>query len=138
MSNYSSVLIFKGYKVNEIIFKNNDIFKKEKNSFPLDIKIKSSLENNKNEMKVNLITEIYKNAEENNYPFSMTVNITGIFESEDGKADIFYKNAIAIMYPYVRAIVSSYTALANVNPLILPPINVNKLIEEQEKKDDII
>lgn len=138
MSNYSSVLIFKGYKVNEIIFKNNDIFKKEKNSFPLDIKIKSSLENNKNEMKVNLITEIYKNAEENNYPFSMTVNITGIFESEDGKTDIFYKNAIAIMYPYVRAIVSSYTALANVNPLILPPINVNKLIEEQEKKDDII
>ena len=47
-----------------------------------------------------------------------------------------FKNAIAILYPYVRALISTYTANANINPLILPAINVNKLIENSEDKKD--
>lgn len=138
MGEYKSLLIFNGYKVNEVIFNNNDKFKNEKSGIPFDIKIKSNMEKNGQKMNINLITKVYENAIEKNYPFSMTVNITGNFECKEEKPEMFYKNAIAIMYPYIRAIVSTYTALANINPLILPPINVNKLIEEQEKEDDIV
>ena len=100
MKEINSILKFNNYVVNEIRFKNNEIF---------------------------------KDAEKNNYPFEMTVSLTGKFECEGEEPEKFSKNAIAILYPYVRAIVSTYTANANVNALILPAINVNKLIEEDEK-----
>ena len=43
-------------------------------------------------------------------------------------------NAIAILYPYIRSIVSVYTSSINVPPLILPVINVNALIEQLENE----
>ena len=74
-----------------------------------------------------------KNAKENNYPFEMEIEITGYFQIESVSNEIdFEPNAIAILYPYIRAIASTYTASANINPLILPAINVNKLIEDQK------
>jgi len=57
----------------------------------------------------------------NDYPFEIKVKILGIFET----------NVIAILYPYVRAIISTYTAQANVPALILPPINVNSLMKDE-------
>ena len=82
-------------------------------------------------MIVNLSTYIFKNSIENNYPFELEIEITGFFTTTGDAVDRFKANAIAIMYPYVRAIVSTYTALANIPPLILPAINVNALLEQQ-------
>ena len=64
----------------------------------------------------------------------MEVILTGYFTEINNDNNMnFEPNAIAILYPYVRAIVSTYTASANITPLLLPAINVNKLIEEQNK-----
>ncbi len=41
--------------------------------------------------------------------------------------DYFYKNSIAIVFPYLRAFVSSLTVLANVKPMILPILNLGSL-----------
>ena len=41
---------------------------------------------------------------------------------------------MAILFPYIRALVSTFTANANVPPLILPPINVVNLIENVSKE----
>ena len=41
------------------------------------------------------------------------------------------KNTIAIMFPYVRSYISTITSIPNMSPIVLPPINVNKLIEDQ-------
>lgn len=43
------------------------------------------------------------------------------------------KNSIAIMFPYIRSYISSITSIPNMLPIVLPPINVNKLIEDQER-----
>ena len=133
MKEINSILKFNNYVVNEIKFKNNENFKQPNDGVPIkfDIKVNKIIE--KNKMKIILFTEVFKDAEKNNYPFEMTVNLTGKFECEGEEPEKFSKNAIAILYPYVRAIVSTYTANANVNALILPAINVNKLIEEDEK-----
>lgn len=136
MSNYNSILIFKNYIVNKVEYNNNPNFNGDEKGTPINLKIKHIIDINKRSMNVTLITEIFENAEKNNYPFEMNVSITGRFETEEGEPKKFIKNAIAIMYPYIRAIVSTYTASANVPPLILPAINVNKLIEEQEEKKD--
>lgn len=52
------------------------------------------------------------------------------FENIETIADIppfFYRNAIAILFPYIRAFVSSLTAQANITPMILPTYNLGEL-----------
>lgn len=132
MKEYNSVLKFLSYKVNEVTLKTNEEFVEEKEGTPISLSIKPTITIEEKKMNIKLTVEIFKNAKEKNYPFEMIVETTGFFEAEDEKPEKFVKNAIAILYPYVRALVSTYTANANINPLILPAINVNKLIEDQK------
>lgn len=136
MEEYKSVLKFEKYMVNEIYFKYNKNYKETENGIPIKLDINPEVKTSKNNMNVTLICNIFENAEKNNYPFEMNISLTGVFSTIGEKVEIFVKNAIAILFPYVRAIVSTYTANANVAPLILPAINVNKLIEEQNEKKD--
>lgn len=46
----------------------------------------------------------------------------------------FYRNAIAIIFPYLRAFVSTLTVIGNTKPLILPVLNLTGL--EQPFKDN--
>ena len=69
--------------------------------------------------------------ENNDNPF-ITVNCVGTFKFEGVNTieeipSFFYKNAIAILFPYIRGFVSSLTALANITPLILPTYNLGEL-----------
>ena len=41
--------------------------------------------------------------------------------------DYFYANSIAIIFPYIRAFVSTVTLQANVLPLIIPTLNLTNL-----------
>lgn len=41
----------------------------------------------------------------------------------------FYKNSIAIVYPYIRSFVNTLTSLANVKPLMLGLLNLSSLEE---------
>lgn len=135
MENINSVLIFEKYIVDEVYFKVNDLFEQGTEKININVNIIPDVKIEGNSMDVTLITNVFEDAEKNNYPFEMKIKITGKFLTKDeNNLDKFRKNAIDILYPYVRAIVSTYTASANIAPLILPAINVNKLIEDQEKK----
>ena len=133
MEKYQSVLRFIRYEVNEIYFKNNSNFKLNKYGTPIDLKIIPTVDIEDKNMNITLQIVIFEGAEQTNKPFEMKVNITGYFMAEGCNPETLKANAIAILYPYVRAIVSTYTANANITPLILPTINVNKLIEDQEE-----
>ena len=88
-------------------------------------------------MKITLIVDIFKDALKNNYPFEMEVSVTGFFEISDNTGKFnFEPNAIAILYPYVRAIVSNYTINANIGAVVLPAINVNEMLKQEEDKKD--
>ncbi len=133
MEKYKSMLIFQKYVVDKVIFeRNNDYDFNQKAKIEFSINKKTDKIDNK--MTVSINTKIFENAKENNFPFEMEVAITGFFEVENDSKEIdFEPNAVAILYPYIRAIVSTYTASANVSSLILPTINVNKLIKDHEK-----
>lgn len=47
--------------------------------------------------------------------------------SADEIPDYFYPNSIAIVFPYVRAFISSVTLLANIKPMVLPTYNLSSL-----------
>ncbi len=71
-------------------------------------------------------------------PFYINVRIQGFFVlSDEEKAyELMRVNATAIMYPYLRSTVTSLTALANINPIILPTINLVQMFQDsQEKKE---
>lgn len=50
--------------------------------------------------------------------------------------DYFYRNSIAIVFPYLRAFISTLTSVANSKPLILPVMNLSSL-EEPLKKNTV-
>ena len=57
------------------------------------------------------------------------------FENVETKKDIpsyFYKNSIAIIFPYIRAFISTVTLQANIKPLVLPTFNLSSLSEPLE------
>lgn len=41
--------------------------------------------------------------------------------------DFFYPNTIAILFPYIRAYISTVTLQANIRPLVLPTMNLSSL-----------
>jgi preprotein translocase subunit SecB len=87
-----------------------------------------------NELIIKLYTKVFGNSEIKNYPFEIEVAITGYFDISENEGNIdFEPNAIAILYPYIRAIISTYTSSANVMPVILPAINVNAVLKNQKE-----
>ncbi len=44
--------------------------------------------------------------------------------------DYFYPNSIAILFPYIRAFISTLTLQANIPPIVLPTMNLMSLQEE--------
>ena len=47
--------------------------------------------------------------------------------SYDEIPNFFYPNSIAILFPYVRAFVSTLTLQANIKPILLPTLNLSSL-----------
>ena len=57
-------------------------------------------------------------------------------EMGDAKIKDFEANAIAILFPYIRAIISTYTANANVAPVIIPPMNINVYLRKKYSEEN--
>lgn len=136
----NSSLKFVNYIVNNVYFNYNQKQNSEKNwKLTFNFRNVTKINEEKNKMEISLSTDIFKDIED--APFNMSVEIIGFFELE-GIGDIshYESNAIAIMYPYLRAIISTYTSSANVMPIILPAININavlnKNIENQRASKD--
>ena len=130
-----SSLKFLNYIVNKVNYKtNNTEIKKDGWKLNFDIKNTTKVNQEKNKMSIVLNVDIFKGVED--APFYMEIEIIGYFELQ-GEDDItrYEANAIAIMYPYLRAIVSTYTASANIAPVIFPAINVNAMLKRNKEEN---
>lgn len=68
---------------------------------------------------------------DNAEPF-IKVRCVGIFKFEEVTTledvpDFFYRNSIAILFPYMRSYVSMVTNQANIQPVMLPTLNLSSL-----------
>lgn len=70
--------------------------------------------------------------------FELKLEAVGKFKcnSNSLKADIFEKNAISIMFPFIRSEVTLLTSQPNFPSIIMPPINVNALFEKLKADND--
>ena len=56
--------------------------------------------------------------------------------SEQTAEQILKKNTVAIMFPFIRSQVSILTTQPGMIPIVMPPININALVDDmQEPKE---
>ncbi len=71
----------------------------------------------------------------------ITLELYGEFElttnREGDNIEKFLSNAVAIMFPFLRSQISLQTSQPNLKPLLLPAININKLLEDQANKGNV-
>ena len=131
----ANVLHFLGYTVDELTFKLKpaDTVDTEK-SIELLPKLSRKIEKTNDE---NYSISIGVTLDQEDLPFTAQVSMTGRFLLQGIKnpEQTMKVNADAILYPYVRAAISMLTTLANVPPVVLPPVNFVKLFEESAKEE---
>lgn len=72
----------------------------------------------------------------------INVKLKGIFEFDNdidnhSKENFFNINAPAILFPYLRAYVTSLTALSGISPVILPTINLAARANNKDSKTEV-
>lgn len=75
---------------------------------------------------------------DSNNNFKIELSTVGIFsfESEvtiDTLNKLFYMNAPAILFPYIRAYITTLSSLSGITPIIIPTLNLSNLGKELEK-----
>lgn len=124
------IISFDRYEVNKVFFELNSDYYGDEVEIKMDVDSKFQVDESGNTLETQLLLHVFPDAKNNKYPFEMEMQLTGYFTKQEGCDDIrdFQSNALAILFPYARAIVTTYTASANVTPLILPTVNINKVI----------
>ncbi len=64
-----------------------------------------------------------------------------VFENKESLNNLnkfFYLNAPALLFPYIRAYISTLTNLSGFDPINLPTLNMSKLGEDLERNTTII
>ena len=134
-----SVLEFDNYYIDEFVFKKNEKFTQDQNQkIDVDLNFEFNTERNQDNFKRIVTCYIFdKNYVENNKPFYLKLKINGLFsltdydENNRKHEEIIKKNTLAILFPYIRSIISHMTLEMQVGPVQMPPMNINHFFDEQ-------
>ncbi len=88
------------------------------------------------EAEIYRVTLVLKGDKKDEYDFE--ISLTGFFTFSDGaevddhmKETLINNNTIAIMMPYMRSQVSLLTAQPEMDCVVLPPFNINKMVNDE-------
>ena len=132
-----SSLQFEGYKVNHLYFEeNNDCTTTKCNICP-EFKHQINQISDK-DFEVVLGCRIIS-TEENPFPFSTEVIITGNFSIDSDAEDkevLLNENSVAILFPYLRSTLSMLVLNANHKPLVLPTLNIVEVLKRATEEEN--
>lgn len=139
-----SIFIFENYIVNKINFEKNTEFNFNK---PIDldftVNINVAIEDTAPRGRVTLDANVFSEALKEGYPFSLFVSLTGSFAVADNSmtkeqySKFCELNGTAALFPFLRTIIADITKTANLPPLMLPLINVQNLVENQNEEEKL-
>lgn len=124
---YESTLVLKKIEIVESSFRKKDV---DLDGLELGVQVEHKLrEVEKGVFEVLLETTVSDKEEK------VFVNVKGraIFLMQQGNMDILEKNTIAIMFPYIRSYISIMTTQPGMNPIVLPPMNIVAMVNDQKK-----
>lgn len=129
-------LTFENYQVGKMVYEKNIFFDFENNEIDLEPIFNVEINKTNEEAVVHIDFKVGSNKEEE-YPFLIEVGINGLFVYNDEEAEgiefeeFLKTNAIAMLFPYLRQIVSNLSSQSNEFPtFILPVMNVSRYVEE--------
>ncbi len=133
MNKFNSALVLNNLVFDRINF-NRKGFKNEKE---LKFQIRVQIGEDINEYKVTLILEAEK---EDEYEFEISLSGFFTLEQDDMLTDeqmrgLIHKNAVAILMPYLRSEVSLLTAQPEMDCVVLPAFNINKMLNRSDKAE---
>lgn len=147
MDKFKSTLSFEHFLVTDIVFKLNYKYNADSlDATPISCRFDIShhnVEQDPNRIMVSINTKLFNEEfTETDNPFYLSVTLNGYFkldkpfEGNSGDSEKLLKtNTVAILFPYVRSIITNITSQANIPPVILPPVNTFKLMEESQNKE---
>lgn len=135
-NNITSSLRFNDFSIDNMVFRRNYNFVSSEDEIGLDFEFsaQASIAEGNDEATIVLTCKIFEeNFEENNVPFFLELSMRGYFHCENVNIDQFKFNGMAILLPYLRSVITSFTSQSGIQPVILPPINVFKVFGEDEE-----
>lgn len=135
MSEFVSQYInFDNYQIKNFIFKNNNNYIGNDKEIKLDFNfgVSPAFTEDKKKAKITLSCQLFteETYEHDLSPFFLNIEVDGFFSC--GKEDIdiedFIVNSTAILFPYMRSFVSSFTSLSGIETITIPPVNVYELL----------
>lgn len=126
---FTSSLVLQKMVFDKIQFDRKGFKNDQELKFDLQIQIGLSKDNI---YKVTLVLNGTKKDE-----YNIEIRLSGFFSIEDQNAldgktrrDLVDKNAVAILMPYLRSELTLLTAQPGTDSVVLPPFNINKMMEE--------
>lgn len=125
-----TILKFYAYEVEESIYRRN--IKSKESNIEITPTIRCDIMENEDENHLFAIRLTVELGHEDfqDIDFYVKTSIIGFFEGESEEYNLI-SNAVAILFPYVRSLISDMTSKGTSDPIILPPINVNALLNDQ-------
>jgi len=124
----NSVLKLKAIVFDKIEFQRKGFKNNNNPSFTINVQIGR---NKEDDYKVTLTINADKEDE-----YFLSISLSGFFNIEDDKnidsslkRDLINKNAVAILMPYLRSEVTLLTSQPEMDSIVLPPFNINKLMQ---------
>lgn len=126
---YKPVISFQAYRIEKFNYS-----KRESGEEDEDNKFQVGVQPGFDEEKKQAIITV--NVKFINNDVDIDIMVNGYFELQDGKTDNFTKylviNGTAILFPYIRSMISMLTSLDNENAILIPTINTNSLWHENQ------
>lgn len=134
MSNENvAVIQFIGYRVTNILYNCDPSFEIPQGEVSYKFNFSKSLAIlSDTEVRENVCANIFYCTTDNieEAPFRITVEIAGRFRCDNEWKPELEPNVLAIMFPYLRSIISTITCNSGREPIILPTINIASLFEK--------
>jgi|SRR5690625_1765754 len=134
----NSILSFDSYSVIESIYRHNPFVDLETEDVSPNFKLKIKYENEERRNAALFLTTELGDKELGENSFYIKATILGVFSlerddevSEEFVNHMYRKNALAILYPYMRSLVSDLSSKGDEIPIILPPINIGAMAEDK-------
>ena len=141
MDKHVAKIQFIGYKIEKINFKSNNEYLDSDQPLGLEVDFDADISviSEENAAGVSLECIVNKEYLTSNKPFYLRIVILGSFTYEtnmDGKEleNLLTINALAIIFPYLRAAISTITVnCGGIPPIVLPTFNIAEFIKNKGK-----
>ena len=120
---------FLGYRVEESVFRLRPV--KENEKFSVTPRFSCTIKGNAERFQAFLTVQIGEGVSDAPAPFDIKATISGTFligEDATASRDMQLKIAVNVLFPYLRAFISTLTSASGVPPFILPFINGDTMI----------